>query len=422
MKSCRRKIGDLLSNGSIVAIQDGNHGGSHPKSSQFTESGIPFVMGKDVTQNRVDLENCNFLPKDLADSLRIGFAHSGDVLLTHKGTVGHVAVVPPVKDYVMLTPQVTYYRVNPEEIYNRYLQYAFLEPQFQHELGSYSAQSTRPYVSISAQKNLSLALPDLPTQRKIAGILSAYDDLIENNLRRIRILEEMAQSLYREWFVHFRFPGHESTPLVDSPLGPIPEGWEVKKLQDVTSKIGSGATPKGGKDAYKSEGISLIRSLNIFDYEFKHDNLAFIDEDQAAKLSNVVVEPYDVLLNITGASVARCSMVPSAILPARVNQHVAIIRADQESDPFYILDTINSDERKRQILAMAQGGATREALTKTTISNLEIMVPSPPTLQRFAKIRRDLFEERQTLAQKNQVLRQTRDLLLPKLLSGGSNS
>lgn len=290
-----------------------------------------------------------------------------------------------------------------------------------------------------AQRNLSgktikqfeIAAPDLPTQRRIAGILSAYDDLIENNLRRIRILEEMAQSLYREWFVHFRYPGHDGSspsgrgrgegakpiPLVDSPLGPIPKGWEVKKLKDVTSKIGSGATPKGGKDAYKSEGISLIRSLNIFDYEFKHNNLAFIDEEQAAKLSNVVVEAYDVLLNITGASVARCSMVPSAVLPARVNQHVAIIRANQDSDPFYILDTINSDERKRQILAMAQGGATREALTKTTINNLEIAIPSDDILKRYSQIRRALYDERQTLDQKNQYLRQTRDLLLPKLLA-----
>lgn len=284
----------------------------------------------------------------------------------------------------------------------------------------------------AAQQNLNqdairtfeLPFPDLPTQKKIAGILSAYDDLIENNLRRITILEEMAQSLYREWFVHFRIPSEvliqaglsPEIKLVDSELGKIPEGWEVKKLRDVTSKIGSGATPTGGKDAYKSEGISLIRSMNIFDYQFKHANLAYIDEKQAAKLSNVTVKANDVLLNITGASVARCSMVPSAVLPARVNQHVAIIRASTERDSFYILDTINSEERKRQILSLAQGGATREALTKTTIENLEIMMPSEQVLQVFSKIRKPLFDESQILDQKNQNLRKTRDLLLPKLL------
>jgi type I restriction enzyme S subunit len=103
------------------------------------------------------------------------------------------------------------------------------------------------------------ALPPLPIQRRIAGILSAYDDLIENSQRRIKILEEMARRLYREWFVHFRFPGHEDCQFVESPLGEIPEGWVVKRLADVTTKIGSGATPKGGKGAYKTEGIHLIR-------------------------------------------------------------------------------------------------------------------------------------------------------------------
>ncbi|PQJ30075.1 restriction endonuclease subunit S [Rubritalea profundi] len=300
----------------------------------------------------------------------------------------------------------------------RYLYYV-LRPQLDH-LRSISTGAATKFLTMGLLNSLSLPVPPLAEQKRIAGILSAYDELIENNLRRIKILEDMAQSLYREWFVHFRFPGHQDTPLTDSPQGPIPQGWEVKKLKDVTSKIGSGATPKGGKDAYKSEGISLIRSLNIFDHEFKHKNLAFIDDAQAKKLNNVIVEENDVLLNITGASVARCTMVPPVVLPARVNQHVAIIRANQDCDSFYILDGINSDERKRAILAMAQGGATREALTKTTLNNLEFVIPPSAILQRYSSIRRSLFDEHQTLAHKNQNLRSTRDLLLPKLLTPSS--
>ncbi len=104
-------------------------------------------------------------------------------------------------------------------------------------------------------------------------------------------------------------------------------GWSKIKLSDITSKIGSGATPRGGKSAYKAHGISLIRSMNVHDGEFIEKNLAFIDESQAKKLSNVIIEKNDVLLNITGASIARCCVVPSRILPARVNQHVSILRA-----------------------------------------------------------------------------------------------
>ncbi len=254
---------------------------------------------------------------------------------------------------------------------------------------------------------------------RIAGILSAYDDLIENNQRRIKILEAMARSLYREWFVHFRFPGHEKVKMVPSPLGPIPQGWQPKTLKDVTTKIGSGATPRGGKESYKTEGINLIRSLNVYDYRFEFSDLAFIDTTQAAELDNVTVAAKDILLNITGASVARCCMVPSYLIPARVNQHVAIVRADlNRADPYYVLDTINGEQRKQQLLAFAQGGATREALTKETIENFQIMLPPRPLLDKYGRCAGALHAQRETLERQVQNLRRTRGLLLPRLLSG----
>lgn len=279
----------------------------------------------------------------------------------------------------------------------------------------------------AAQQNLNqdlirqfrIPLPLLPMQHRIADILSAYDELIENHQRRIKILEEMARSLYREWFVHFRFPDHDKVKMVPSSLGPIPQGWEVVTLKDVTSKIGSGATPRGGKEAYKMEGIRLIRSLNVYDYHLEFSNLAFIDEAQAAELDNVTVATRDVLLNITGASVARCCMVPSYLMPARVNQHVAIVRSDPgRADPHYVLDTINSDQNKQQLLALAQGGATREALTKETIENFPIMLPPRPLLDKYGKCAGSLHAQRETLQHQTENLRRTRDLLLPRLLSG----
>jgi type I restriction enzyme S subunit len=256
-------------------------------------------------------------------------------------------------------------------------------------------------------------------QRRIASILSAYDELLENSERRIQILETMARALYREWFVEFRFPGHEKIPLVASSLGNIPQGWEVTTLRAVTTKIGSGATPRGGKESYKEDGISLIRSLNIYDYRFEIADLAFIDEQQAAGLDHVTVEANDILLNITGASVARCGLVPSYLLPARVNQHVAIIRANPAKvSPFYILDSINSDQRKQQLLALAQGGATREALTKDTVSNFEIVLPPRSVMDLYGDIAKDIHKQREVLQRQVQYLRRTRDLLLPRLLSG----
>ena len=129
------------------------------------------------------------------------------------------------------------------------------------------------------------------------------------------------------------------------------------ELRAITTKIGSGATPRGGKKSYKDSGIPLIRSLNVYDFEFRHKDLALIDEMQAEKLVNVEVQPNDVLLNITGASVARCCMVPDDVLPARVNQHVAIVRIDPAlASAHYVLYCINSPLYKNHLLTLAQGG------------------------------------------------------------------
>ena len=163
--------------------------------------------------------------------------------------------------------------------------------------------------------------------------------------------------------------------------------WAPTPLSRVTSKIGSGATPRGGKDAYKAEGIALIRSLNVYDFQFYTDDLAFIDEVQANQLSNVVVHPGDILLNITGASVARCCMVPVSVLPARVNQHVAIVRVDEKkAHGKFVYFCINSPRYKHHLLTLAQGGATREALTKQTIEEFEVPLPDLATQRRIASI------------------------------------
>ncbi|MBI4830820.1 MAG: restriction endonuclease subunit S [Candidatus Lindowbacteria bacterium] len=161
----------------------------------------------------------------------------------------------------------------------------------------------------------------------------------------------------------------------------------LTRLSNITTKIGSGATPHGGKESYKASGITLIRSLNVYDFAFSEEGLAFIDEDQAAELSNVEVQLNDILLNITGASVARCCIVPNKVLPARVNQHVAIIRTNLTlADPHFLLYSINSPKYKHHLLTLAQGGATREALTKDTIGNFEIHFPPLATQRKIASI------------------------------------
>ncbi|GAB1358368.1 N-6 DNA methylase [Porphyromonadaceae bacterium] len=148
------------------------------------------------------------------------------------------------------------------------------------------------------------------------------------------------------------------------------------KLQELTTKIGSGATPRGGESAYIESGISLIRSQNIYDSEFKEKGLAFIDNEQATKLNNVTVESNDILFNITGASVCRCCIVDSQYLPARVNQHVAIIRVNEKILPLYLQKVLVSSKIKSELLSIAENSSTREAITKNQLEEFKVPVPT----------------------------------------------
>lgn len=146
------------------------------------------------------------------------------------------------------------------------------------------------------------------------------------------------------------------------------------KLGDVSEKIGSGSTPKGGQSVYIEEGVSLIRSQNVYNMEFSYDGLAHIDDNAANKLKNVALKEEDILLNITGDSVARCCMVPKGVLPARVNQHVSIVRVDKSLiNPKYLMYYLVSPFMQKYLIMLAQGkGASRSALTKGMISKLDI--------------------------------------------------
>lgn len=208
--------------------------------------------------------------------------------------------------------------------------------------------------------NYEIPLPPLSEQRRIASILDKADELRKKRQQAIEKLDQLLHATFIDMF---------GDPVSN------PKGWDVYKLKSLTSKIGSGSTPKGGDSSYKNDGISLIRSLNIYDGEFSYKNLAFIDQEQANKLKNVILQPNDVLLNITGASVARCCIVPKEVLPARVNQHVSILRIKENVIPEFLEALLISKPMKLHLLKISGAGATREALTKLQLQELEIIVP-----------------------------------------------
>ena len=179
---------------------DGNHGGIHPKTSDYVSSGVPFIMANNLINGKVDYKNCAFISERQAATLRKGFSHPGDVLLTHKATIGRTAIVSDEYETIILTPQVTYYRVK-EGISSRYLKYYFDSPTFQQTFSNWAGSgSTRAYLGITAQRKLPIILPSYETQLKIAEYCGVLDDKIYVNEQINDNLQQQAQAIYQRWF------------------------------------------------------------------------------------------------------------------------------------------------------------------------------------------------------------------------------
>ncbi|KAA9331145.1 restriction endonuclease subunit S [Adhaeribacter soli] len=190
------QIKDLIKEGYIVQVQDGNHGESHPVSAEFVEEGIPFVMASDISEGFVDLINSKKITKQRADKLRIGFAKNGDVLLSHKASIGYTCIVQEADPYIMLTPQVTYYRVNPDLILPEYLHCFFQLYSFQQILEAYAKQSTRNYIGITNQKKLWIYLPtSIEEQREITKPISNVDEKILLKKQKIKKLQKLKKAM-----------------------------------------------------------------------------------------------------------------------------------------------------------------------------------------------------------------------------------
>ena len=240
---------------------------------------------------------------------------------------------------------------------------------------------------IKQYKDIDIPLPPLKEQHRILAKLEASLAEIDTAIDVIEKKTEDANRIFQNTLTNvFQFNNPD---------------WKKQTLKSITEKIGSGATPRGGKESYKQEGISLIRSMNVHDIFFKYKNLAKIDDEQASKLSSVIVEENDVLLNITGASVARCCVVESDVLPARVNQHVSIIRVKKDTViPRLLAYGLVSKPYKDQLLSVGDtGGSTRQAITKKQIEDFVFCYPISRDEQiNIVKKLDSVFQETQKLS------------------------
>jgi type I restriction enzyme M protein len=278
-----------------------------------------------------------------------------------------------------------------ESVVSTKLIYLFLK-SIQNEVYTLQRGQAQPHVYGDDLSNIKIPLVSGDIQQKI---LSEIEELEKN--------EEKANANLLKLKT-------EINTIIDSANGTL------VKLQEVTSKIGSGATPKGGESAYIETGITLIRSQNIYDNEFYKEGLVFIDEDQAKKLIGVTVEENDILFNITGASVARCCIVEKTYLPARVNQHVAIIRTNKKALPKYVEQILISDKYKSELLSLAESSSTREAITKAQLEEFKIPLISLPEQQLIVTQVETLEIKKAKLEKEIASIPQKKDFVLKKYL------
>lgn len=276
--------------------------------------------------------------------------------------------------------------------------------------------SGRENVSKSSFETIEVApVKNINEQKKLGKVLSTYDNLIENNNRRIAILENMAQSLYQEWFVKFRFPGHQNTKFKESSLGLIPEGWEIRKFKDELL-IQNGCAFKS-KD-YSDSGTLIIRTKDFALSKYINVKKSiFLPDELLERHNKYHIQEMDFLLIMVGASIGKYGIVFNKDLPALQNQNMWAIRPNTQTKLSRTYILLSMQDHIDRVMGFATGAA-RDFFRKEFFNNQDILLPSNNVLEYFETMAMPMMTEVGVLLGKNSNLKKQRDLLLPKLISG----
>lgn len=343
-------------------------------SAKFSDSnGMPLIRIRDVVRGYSETYTTEEYKSEY-------IVHENDLLI---GMDGEFNIAKWGKTPALLNQRVC--RLAPNDSIDKDYLFYFMPIALKR------IEEKTPFVTVkhlSAKELNKIEIPVLPLeeQRKIAETLSKVDELIAFRDQQLAKLDELVKARFVEMF---------GNPIENT------MNWPKKLLRDITTKIGSGATPKGGRESYPNAGVSLIRSMNVYDGQFLYKDLAHLTDEQATQLNGVTVEAEDVLVNITGASVARSCVVPKDVLPARVNQHVAIVRCNRELlNPIFTNKMFINNEFKKALLSIGEsGGATRQAITKKQLEELSVVIPPLSIQNEFFTFSECVDQQKQTVQQ-----------------------
>lgn len=343
-------------------------------SAKFSDSnGMPLIRIRDVVRGYSETYTTEEYKSEY-------IVHENDLLI---GMDGEFNIAKWGKTPALLNQRVC--RLAPKDSIDKDYLFYFM-PIALKRIEEKTPFVTVKHLSAKELNKIEIPVLSLEEQRKIAETLSKVDELIAFREQQLAKLDELVKARFVEMF---------GNPIENT------MNWPKKLLRDITTKIGSGATPKGGRESYPNAGVSLIRSMNVYDGQFLYKDLAHLTDEQATQLNGVTVEAEDVLVNITGASVARSCVVPKDVLPARVNQHVAIVRCNRELlNPIFTNKMFINNEFKKALLSIGEsGGATRQAITKKQLEELSVVVPPLSIQNEFFTFSERVDQQKQTVQQ-----------------------
>jgi type I restriction enzyme S subunit len=385
--------------------------GAHASIRRQSE-GILYLTSKNFKATGLDLSKSDFISesdyKKYFENSRSAIVKPspGDVVFGIIGSIGTPYIVKS-KDRFGLSSSVAIVRPS-NELDSTYLYYYMTSKPFQLAVEAIKSGVAQSFLSLEMIRNLPLIKPDLSTQRKIAAILTAYDDLIETNKRRIALLEKMAEEIYREWFVRLRFPGYQSTQFIKG----IPEGWETISLANYCEKVTDGThdTPKPS-----DSGHLLVTGKNIKNFQVDFSGAYFISENDHREISRRSgLKEGDILYSNIG-TVGQITIIEEK--PDYSVKNIIIFRPYNANDSLFLFHLLKNSSISESLLARSSG-ASQQFIGLRTVREFEISKPKANQIELFGKMVIPLFEQRKLLIKSNSILNASRDLLLPRLISG----
>ena len=379
------------------------------KTAPISDVETPYKMLRtsDIRDGRINLENLNSVSADVFSKwTRRGALQAGDVIFTREAPLGEVGLVRIAENY-FLGQRLVLFRANPDVCDNRFLMYSLLYHENKQAVIAKGVGATVLHLRVPECEKIEIKAPSLRQQKRIADILSAYDDLIENNQKQIKLLEEAAQRLYKEWFVDLRFPSHETTPIING----IPEGWTYKQVCELGEVI-TGKTPSTEISENYGADIPFVTIPDM------HKNIFTVVTERKLSFegANSQKSKYIPANSIMVSCIATVGLVCISNAVSQTNQQINSVVLKDPKNLYFLYEAMKGIGLLLD--GLGSNGATMTNVNKKKFSGLRILSPSESLIHQYQDYSTPIFAQIRNLEQSILILQQARDRLLPELMNG----